>query len=257
MNPRSVSDLLRIIWAQPWVRLVAYVLLVLLALRLARQISGVLVLGLVAYAIAYLFNPLLVWLERRRIPRGVGVLLLVLLLGVLAGLLLWGGVAQLQSLLADLPSFVKQLGTLGSDLLERLRGVPGLKDAPERLTAAVNAQVQTLSTGALPFLQRLLSSGGTLLGGAFGFVGWLGQTAFALTLAVYFMLDYPRVGRSVLRLLPVGWQSAATRLCGDVAESFGGYVRGQLLIGLACWSRWVCCRSACPTRWAWACCWRR
>lgn len=232
MTPRRVPDLLRSIWAQAWVRLLVYLLLALLALWLARQIAGVIVTGLVAFALAYLFNPLLVWLERRRVPRAIGVLLLVLVLSTVAGLLLWAGVAQLSSLISGLPGSLQQLGRLGTDLLERLRGVPGLHDAPERLTRALNEQVQNLSQDALPFLQRLLTSGTSLLGGASLFIGWLGQAAFALTLALYFMLDYPRLGPSVLRLFPVGWQDPVRRLSGDVADSFGGYLRGQLLIGL-------------------------
>lgn len=233
MTPHSVSELLMSIWNRPWVRLLAYLLLAALALLLARRIASVIVTGLVAFALAYLFNPLLVWLEKRRIPRGVGVLLLVLVLSVLAALLVWAGAAQLGSLLAELPRFVKQLGDLGTSLLERLRGVPGLQDAPERLNTAINAQVQALSKNAMPTLQRLMTSGGTLLGGASLVLGWLGQAAFATTLALYFMLDYPRLGPSVLRLFPASWQGAVTRLSGDVADSFGGYIRGQLLIGLA------------------------
>jgi predicted PurR-regulated permease PerM len=232
-TPRSVPDLLRFIWAQPWVRLIAYLLLLWLAYRFARQISGVIVTGVVAFALAYLVNPALVWLEGRRIPRVVGVLLLVLVFSVVAGLLVWAGAAQLGNLLTDVPRFVRQLGTLATDLLKRLSGLPGLENAPKQLNTAINAQVADLSQNALPFLQRLLNSGGTLLGGASLFVGWLGQAAFAVTLALYFMLDYPRLGPSVLRLFPVGWQPGLARLSDDVADSFGGYVRGQLIIGLA------------------------
>jgi predicted PurR-regulated permease PerM len=231
--PRSVPELLRFIWAQPWVRLLAYLLLLWLASRFARQISGVIVTGVVAFALAYLVNPALVWLERRKVVRVVGVLLLVLVFSVVAGLLVWAGVAQLGNLLTDVPRFVRQLGTLATDLLKRLSGLPGLENAPKQLNTAINAQVADLSQNALPFLQRLLSSGGTLLGGASLFVGWLGQAAFAVTLALYFMLDYPRLGPSVLRLFPVGWQPGLVRLSDDVADSFGGYVRGQLIIGLA------------------------
>ena len=231
--PRSVPGLLRLIWAQPWVRLLAYALLLWLALRFARQISGVIVTGLVAFALAYLCNPVLRWLEQRRVPRAVGVLLLVLVFSVVAGLLVWAGAAQLGNLLTDLPRFVRQLGTLLGNLLDRLSGVPGLENAPARLNTAINAQVASLGQNMLPFFQRLLTSGGTVLGGATLFVGWLGQAAFAVTLALYFMLDYKRLGPSVLRLFPVAWQGTVARLSGDVGDSFGGYIRGQLLIGLA------------------------
>jgi len=236
MTPRTVPDLLRAIWNRPWVRLLAYLLLGFLALRLAGQLNTVIVTVVVAFALAYLFNPLLVWLESRHLPRVAGVLLVVLVVGALAGLLVWAGVSQLGSLLSDLPKFAAQLGQLGSDLLEKLRGVPGLQDAPERLNAAISERLQTLQQDALPTLRRLLGSGGALggalLGGASSVLGWLGQAGFALTLALYFMLDYARLGPSVLRLFPVTWQPTVARLSGDVADSFGRYVRGQLLIGL-------------------------
>jgi len=227
----SVPELLRAVWARAWVRLLAALLALLGVLLLARVLQGVIVLAVVAFVLAYLFEPLLRWLSRHRVPRGLGVLLIVLTLTVLAGLLVWAGAAQLAGLLGDLPKFGTQLADLATHLLERLRGVPGLQDAPERLSRALNAQVSALGRNAMPLVQRLLGSGSALIGGATSVVGWVGQAAFAITLATYFMLDYPKLGPSVLRLLPVHWQGNARRLSGDVADSFGGYLRGQLIIG--------------------------
>lgn len=78
-------------WSYPWVRLLVFVLAAYLAWRLAGEIRSVLVDFAVAFLIAYLANPLLVWLERGRLKRGLGVFFVVLIfLGIfgLAGALL-------------------------------------------------------------------------------------------------------------------------------------------------------------------------
>lgn len=233
MLPRTVPGLLALIWRQSWVRLLVYILLGVLALWLARLLSGVIVTALLAYALAFLVNPLLHWLEERRVPRALGVALLLLVLLGLLFLLSWTLLAQLQALLVELPALARALGDLIGHLLDRLSRVPGLEGLPQRLDSYLTEQAQQFSQRLGPLTQRLLAAGGGLLGGVVSAVGWLGQAAFVVTLALYFMLDYRRVGPSLLRLFPRRWQPTVERLSGDVSESFGAYIRGKLLIALA------------------------
>ena len=230
--PGRVPDLLRGLWRQPWLRLASYLLLLAVVYLLARQLSGVIVIGLVAYALAYLVNPLLVWLEKRRVRRGFGILLVSLLGLAVTVLLIWTLTAQIISLIGELPRLVQGLGAALGDVLDRLKAIPGLHDGRDKLTEYLNAQAANLDKSLQPLLSRLVSSGGTVLGGALSALGWIGNATFAITLALYFMIDYPRLGPSVLRLLPLGWQPAALRLSTDVGVSFGGYIRGTLLVGL-------------------------
>jgi predicted PurR-regulated permease PerM len=228
MNPvRTVPDLLASLWRQPWLRLLAAG-----ALWFARPLLSVLVTAAIAYALAYLVNPGLTWLERRGIRRAFGVLLVVVAGLLLAGLLGWVVIAQLVNLLGDLPTLLPRLGTLTGALFDRLSGVPGLDHLQERLSAWLTGQASSLGQNLGPTLQRLLSSGGSLLGGVVGLVGWLGQVVFVLLLSVYFMLGYVRIGASLLLYLPRPWRTTAQLLASDVSASFGGYIRGQLLIGL-------------------------
>ncbi|WP_425144809.1 AI-2E family transporter [Deinococcus sp.] len=232
MSGQSVPELLRAIWSLPWVRLLCYVVLLVLLYSLARQLYGVIMTGLVGFALAYLVNPLLVWLEQRRVRRVFGVLLLTLLALAITVLLVWTLTAQVISLISGLPHLVQQLNTTLGELLDKLSGIPGLQNGRQRLSDYLNLQAANLQHNLQPMLTRLMSSGGTVLGGAVNALGWLGQATFALTLALYFMADYARVGPSVLRLLPVAWQPLSARLSADVGQSFGGYIRGTLLVGL-------------------------
>ena len=80
----SIQDFLRNLWQYAAFRLIVFVLAGLLALRLGGWLLGhlasVVVTALGAYALAFLVNPILSWLERHRVGRAVGVLLLIVVL---------------------------------------------------------------------------------------------------------------------------------------------------------------------------------
>ena len=210
-----------------------YLLLAAVTLWFIRRLGSVLMTAAVAYGLAYLVNPALTWLEGRGVRRVVGMLLVTLIGLMVLGLFSWVVTAQLVNLLNDLPQFITQLGTAVGDLLERLSGVPGLEHVQENFAVSLNEQARQLSTNLGPTIQRLLASGGTLLGGAASLASWFGQAAFVLILSLYFMLGYQRVGAGVLRVIPRSWRPTVQTLSEDVSVSFGGYLRGQLLIGLA------------------------
>lgn len=234
MTPiRSVPGLLSAIWRLPWVRLLVYLALAALALGLARLLTSVIVTALIAYTLAFLVHPVLAWLEQRRVKRMFGVLLVVMVLLAVVLLLAWTVLSQVVSLVGELPALAARLPDLVGGLLKRLSSVPGLENAQQQFTTFLTQEAQQLRNNLGPTFQRLLTSGGTVLGGVVSVVGWLGQGVLVLILSIYFMLDYDRVGQGLLRVLPLAWQPTATQLSEDTALSFGGYLRGQLLIGLA------------------------
>ena len=66
-------------WRNPWVRLIVFLLGFYLVYRFMHQITEVLVDFAVAFLIAYLANPLLSWLEKGKVKRGLGVAFVILL----------------------------------------------------------------------------------------------------------------------------------------------------------------------------------
>ncbi|OOV14910.1 AI-2E family transporter [Deinococcus sp. LM3] len=222
-------------WRLPWVRLAVFVLVAYVLYRLAGQIRSVLIDFAVAFLIAYLANPLLNWLERGRVKRGLGVFFVVLvfmaLLG-LAGVLLATVSAQLVTLLQKLP---EQIGTLG-DTLDRMTrwlsslGVPGLGNTRAQLIEAAQKYVQNLGENLMPILQRGLSSTGSILSGLLSIGGVVGQLLLILLLSIYLMLDYSRVNATLLGIFPRPWQPRVLEITDLIGTAVGGYVRGQLVI---------------------------
>ncbi len=235
ISPPKALNAFQYVWRSPWVRAAVFLLAFYAAYRLLGQVMTVVVDFAVAFLIAYLANPLLNWLERGRVKRGLGVFFVLLIfVGVfaLAGALLVTVAGQLITLLQSLPD---QVGRLG-DLLDRMggwlqdRGIPGLDNARERLTTAAEAYVRNLGTNIIPILQNALSSTGTLFSRLVSIGGILGQVLLILLLSVYLMLDYSRVNTALLRAFPRPWQPKVLEFTTLVGTAVGGYVRGQLVI---------------------------
>lgn len=224
-------------WRNPWLRLAVFGLAAYLIYRLLGQITSVVVDFLVAFLIAYLANPLLNWLQRGRVKRGLGVLFVLLMFGgifAMAGALIVTISAQFIQLFKDLPGQVEQL-SVGLDRFTGWLaglGVPGLDNARERLTEAAQVYLQSLESNIVPILQNALSSSTTVFAGLLSIGGVIGQVLLILLLSVYLMLDYGRVNVTLLRVFPRPWQPRVLELSGLVGTAVGGYVRGQLLIAV-------------------------
>ncbi|MPY66878.1 AI-2E family transporter [Deinococcus sp. SDU3-2] len=222
-------------WRSPWIRLLVFGLAAYLLYRMAGEVSTIIWNVLIAFLIAYLANPLLTWLERGRVSRGLGVffvLLLFVALFALAGALLVTVSAQLIDLLARLPDQIGQLGIVIDRLFGWLgdRGIGNLADARERITEAVQTYVENLGNNLIPILQNALNSTGTVFRQLVSIGGVVGQIVIILLLSIYLMLDYSRVNASLLRAFPRPWQPRVLELSSLVSTAVGGYVRGQLVI---------------------------
>ncbi|MFC6590915.1 AI-2E family transporter [Deinococcus lacus] len=224
-------------WRSPWVRLAVFLAAGYLVYHFTAQVAGILANFMVAYLIAYVANPMLKWLERRRIGRGLGVLFVLLLFaGILAmaGVLLTTVATQLVDLVRSLPALLNSLDSYLNRLAEWLtaRGVENVDQMRQDGLRAAQEYVNNITGNLLPLLQNLLRPDGALLGGLLSIGGWLGRLLIITLLSVYLMLDYSRINASLLRMLPRPWQPRVLEFSDLAGQAIGGYVRGQLLIAL-------------------------
>lgn len=229
--PRTVPHLLAYLWGFAAVRLVAYTLALILFFLAARQLATPLALIALAYALAYTAGPLLRRMEKYRINRPFGTVLIMLLLLGVFGLLFWTVASQVVSFLTGLPALLSNL----PQLLEHVIGRGGQQNAgisqtQAQLTEYVREQVTAFSQNIGPLLTQMLGPDSFLYGQVGGVMNALGQAGLVLTLAVFFMLDNGKFARGLLRLFPKEWQPRLLALSEDVSESFGNYIRGQLLL---------------------------
>ncbi len=240
------------VWRSPWVRAAVYSVIILLTLWWLGsnygQYSFVLIVGLVGYLLAYLLNPLVVLLQRWRCPRGLAVVIVMLLL---LGLLLLGSlliaqvVMQLGEFVQRVPEAVEEagssiggftawIGSISTSFQHFMAGPLGVESADE-LSALVRDQAAgMLANTASSFAQLLrnIVSGGTgvLIEGATSIISGTAQFVLILLASAYFLADYTRISANFYRIVPVRWRPVYSDLAVKADQTVGGYLRGQLLI---------------------------
>src|SRR4051794_8520116 len=213
-----------------WIQLVALPLGVI-ALYLIAKAAGVVLLAFtVAAVIALILNPMVSFLQRRRVPRGLAIL--VVYLGLLtaalgAGVLLANPVAdQAQKFGEDVPGIVDDANARLADL----------QDYFDR--KGVNIEVKRQGETALQTLQE------KVVGGTSDVVNFGGEILRTLVtaglglllvvvLSVYMLIYGERIGEIVRSVMPPGDGTAADDFPLRIQRAVAGYVRGQVLFSLA------------------------
>ncbi len=253
---------IEIVWRNPWVRVVTFVLLVVfVVLALWRLRSGyafALQVGVIGFVIAYIFNPLVERLGRLRIRRSIAVVLiyiLLLLVMVLGSVLLGRVVVELSEFVTYIDDAFQRIGNLAagvsgwlSGIAERLPAVLrdrfGFETGGEELSLQIQEQITTFLTraaeGVVVLLQRLVAGGPSLLlTGANRIISTTLLIFLILLSSAYFLYDFPRFVANFRRFVPTRWRPLYHNLNLKADQAVGGYLRGQLLItvllGLLIW----------------------
>jgi predicted PurR-regulated permease PerM len=222
------------VWRNAYVRLGMYALSILVLYRLADELSSVLTLAGLAYLFAYLFHPLVTWVETKRVPRSLGlafVFLIVIVFLALATLLIGSVINQLIEFSSQLPTLVsntqKQVNAW-LDELEQVRGTsPQLKDLIDQATNAVQDGLSSIVTNLLNILR---GTGLNIISRTIGVLGGVIQFFLVLVIGTYMLGSFTQIGQSLLELFPKRSQPKMLEFSKDVSIAVGGYIRGQLVI---------------------------
>ena len=202
-----------------------------LVLWLAAQIKEILVLLVVAYAIAYVIDPILGALERRKISRGLGVVVISVVLFV--GIFLLGVTAvptierEYQKLATNLPSYVEVVRGKVGGLVDVLKERIPARFLPTSIDHATTA-LPGIPTGAIENLVR--GAGQALLSGYSLTLTILNLTLLPF-LTFYIAVDFGAMHRRALALLPLAARGPVERIGGEIDGYVSAFVRGQFMIG--------------------------
>jgi predicted PurR-regulated permease PerM len=220
------------------------VIAVVVALEWAQTFVISLLLGIL---IAYTLNPLVVWLERIRIPRVAGTL--VVMLGVMGALALGAYMlrGQMQSIVDELPSAASKF----SSGLARLRTsqLGTMQKMQSAATEVEKATTQAAAGGGVPKQPAThvvvdaptFKLGDFLWTGSKGAVGALGQAITVLFLAFFLLLGGDTFKRKLVRLTGPSLSSKkiTVQILDDINGSIQKYLFMMLLtnvmVGLLVW----------------------
>jgi predicted PurR-regulated permease PerM len=192
-------------------------------------LRGVLSPVLVAFALAYLLDPAVDRLEAMRVPRSVGiaVLLIVSLVVLTAGTLLVVPVVarDLAALASELPAAVIRL-------LERLQGWLGdlgieLPQSGQEALAALQQHAASLAPDAVAMAR---SGALAVLGGTVSVAAAVAALLIVPVLAFYLLRDFDLMTAAAAALLPAQIRERAVQMAREVDVVLGQFVRGQLIV---------------------------
>lgn len=209
--------------------LVVVTTLVLIGLaRLLIQIVGILIVLLVAAILATGVAPLVSGLEHMRWgrrgwhpPRTWSILIIflviILLLLSLTGLLVTPVVLEAQQFLSNLPENMARLEASLQNWEDRYTWLPDLSGILNRIPQEI---------------RRLNRYFGQAAGVAFRFLGGLATVVTVLFLAFYMLVEGPAIKAGFLALFPRSSRRDVADVLEQIGAKFGGWVRGQLFLGL-------------------------
>lgn len=191
--------------------------------------SDILLILVMAWLFAFILSPLASWVERHMpaLPRvavvaGIYGLLFVALAGIIVAVSV-AVATSFQQLLAELPTIQANLPDTLRDWQVRLDDV-GLGDI--KLAEAFNQAIvgfQDLSGDLVgPAADLALAS-----------LGMIGNLLMVVFLSVFILIDKDQIMAFFLRLAPPRYAGEVRLLQTSVASSFGGFIRGQAIQGVA------------------------
>ena len=184
---------------------------------------------LLAWLLYFMLAPVIRRIEgapSRRMPRFVAVLITY---GIVVLLILTAGILLAQSLATSLTDFIAFLPQLDDELPAMLQPIVdwlatiGIQLDLELLVIELRSYLGSLAASALGPVQDL----------AFIGLGVLGNTLFVFMLSIYLAVDADRVQAFFRWLLPRRLSQEYELLERSASRSFGGFVRGQLVMGLS------------------------
>jgi predicted PurR-regulated permease PerM len=200
-----------------WARFLGVLIAVWLFGWLALTLSSVLTPLVAGLAIAYIFNPVVTWLEeKRRIPRlasvGAGLVLILLLAGVLAFAL----VLQLIELADNTETYIRRLVAWFTEQYPDL--VPTL--SAEQITDLARQHGMTIGTTIYTQITSLLSN-----------VGYGLSVSVLLPLYTFvFLLRFNDIVQTIHDHLPSDYRPTVVRVVSTIDRSISNFFRGRLAV---------------------------
>ena len=214
------------------------------ALQWAQSFVISLLLGIL---FAYMLNPLVAWLEKIKVPRAAGTL--VVMLGVVGALVL--GVYSLRGEVQNIIEQLPEAATKFSAALVRLR-VNQFGNMQKVQTAASEVEKATNQVAGIPSAQKQAAThvvvdkpafklGNFLWEGSMGAMGFIGQALMVVFLVFFLLLAGDTFKRKLVRLTgpSLSKKKITVKILDDINGSIQKYMvmllTTNVLVGLLAW----------------------
>jgi predicted PurR-regulated permease PerM len=239
MATEIAAPRVRAAWLQMLPTLATFVLMVLVigCLYWARP---VLIPTALAVLLAFLLSPVVTWLQRRGLPRGGAVLVVVVLAGLLLGGIGYLVGSQIVQLAADLPAYQENIAKRIADVREQGGNsiVGNVQRFIQEVTAALSRPTATAAAATEPAVPVAVVEPASA-----GFTWWLqglGPVAepvatlgLVIVLLIYLLLRREDLRDRILCLIGRGHLTTTTKALDDAGRRISRYLLAQFFLNLA------------------------
>ena len=208
--------------------------------------QGFIITMLLGILLSYTLNPIVIWLEKIKIPRFIGSTLVIL--AVIAGLIFSGYIlrSQVESIITTLPEAVTKLTSQFVNKkgapLTNIQKMQIAANQVEKATAAVGSiAVPKKSIMHVVIDERKFNIENYLWRGSLGFVGFIGETIAMIFLAYFLLLSGDTFKRKMVRLAgpSASRKKITVNMLNEINHSVQRYmlmlVVTNVLVGLMMW----------------------
>ena len=193
------------------------------------NILSVLAPFFLGFILAWILNPLVTRLEKKKIPRTLGafivyaVFLLILLLFI--RFLIPTIYQQLQVLIANLPGILKELEGFLNNIFDKLGNFQGFdfQAVQESILTTISDYFSTFMTSVPTMIMNFAS----------GFFSSMITICFGLVIGIYMLIDFDSINGRLLHLLPEKNRFEASLLIANISTEVRKSVNGTLLVATA------------------------
>lgn len=182
------------------------------------------IIGLI---IAYLLNPLVIRLEKRKVPRGIAISLIALLFIIIIVVFLNWFVPILYSNTADLISNIPNYTKHYNNVLNWLQLQVNYSMLPQQAKDIIISQAKESITYIEGMLITILKNS---LGAMSGIFSFLLNFLLGIFIAIYFIKDIDFFKMQVKGLIPKKWRGTVSATAGEINVVISRYIQGQLLV---------------------------
>ena len=216
---------------QPVVRSVFILSTIIFSVWFINELLAVLTPFIIAFLIAYLLNPLIVFLEKKRIKRSLAALISILIILIFTGL----------AISFVIPPFINQIGNLLNNAPQKIseiekffteRILPELNrlgilypDIQKTLSTEIPAKLQSVLNGLLNGLLNIFS------GISFIFNQIINLVVIPV-ITFYLLRDYDKISDTVVNLFSEEHRLTFKKVGDRINRIFGNYIRGYLIVSL-------------------------
>jgi len=192
---------------------------------------------IVAMLIAYIFNPIVTWLQKRfKLGRIGGVVITyIIILSITIGFF----ALLIPILYEQLRTGITSLVANFPKVVDKATNWLALRVSPEEMAqakdfirnnlnvGAISGRAGNVTEGALDTTKLITKIIGTALSVV---IGGLAFVAFVVVICFYFLLDYRNMEHVARVLLPEDTESKVFHIWNKIDKALGGYLRGQLIV---------------------------